>query len=134
MLSPITPPPTPILEGARHLVVDYEPILTVNTPPQSLVLQITDRESYILVTNEVEVVYKAAAAHEVRVKYKAKVTHKAEQIYIVYRGREEDLMSASSKTPLRRFSLDVLSSKDIKDISGLGELSEPRNEDSEIRV
>ena len=68
MLSPITPPPTPILEGAGDLVVDCEPMLAVNTPPQSPVLKIADRESRILVTNEVEV------THE------AEVTHKAEQV------------------------------------------------------
>ena len=28
-------------------------------------------------------------------------------MYIVYKGQEEDLMPASSKTPLRRFSLDI---------------------------
>jgi hypothetical protein len=33
-----------------------------------------------LVTNEVEVIHKAWAAHKVRVKYKAKVTHKAKQV------------------------------------------------------
>ena len=82
MLSPIAPPPTPILEGAGHLVVDCEPMLAVNTPPQSPVLKIADRESCILVTNEVEVTHEAGAAHEVNVKYKyeARVTHKAEQV------------------------------------------------------
>ena len=80
MLSPITPPSTPILEGAGHLVVDCEPILAADTPPQSPVLKIADRESYILVTNEVEVIHEAGAAHEVGVKYEAKVTHKAEQV------------------------------------------------------
>jgi hypothetical protein len=78
MLSPIAPPPTPILEGTGHLVV--EPMLAVNTPPQSPVLKIADRESYILVTNEVEVTHEAGAAHEVKVKYEAKVTHEAEQV------------------------------------------------------
>ena len=72
MLSSIAPPPTPILEGAGHLVV--EPMLAVNTPPQSPV------QSYILVTNEVEVTHEAGAAHEVKVKYEAKVTHEAEQV------------------------------------------------------
>lgn len=80
MLSLITPPPTPILEGAAHLVVDCEPVLAVNTPPQSPVLKIADRESRILVTNEVEVTHEAGAAHEVKVKYEVKVTHKAEQV------------------------------------------------------
>jgi hypothetical protein len=80
MLSPLTPSPTPILEGAGHLVVDWEPMLAVNTPPQSPVLEIADRESRILVTNEVKVTHEAGAAHEVKVKYEAKVTHKAEQV------------------------------------------------------
>jgi hypothetical protein len=53
-------------------------MLTVDTPPQSRVLHIADRESCILVTNEAEVIYEAAAANEVRVKYEANVTHKAE--------------------------------------------------------
>jgi hypothetical protein len=65
----------PYLEGGRHLVVDCEPILAVNTPPQSPVLEITDRESSILVTKEVEVTHEAGAAHEANVKYEAKVTH-----------------------------------------------------------
>ena len=80
MLSPISPPPTPILEGARHLVVDCEPMLAVNTPPQYPVLKIADRESCIWITNEVEVTHEARAEHEVKVKYEAKVTHKAEQV------------------------------------------------------
>jgi len=67
MLSPITPPPTPILEGAGHLVVDCEPMLAVNTPPQSPVPKIADRESRILVTKEVEVTHEAGAAHEVNI-------------------------------------------------------------------
>ncbi|KAG4412400.1 hypothetical protein IFR04_014468 [Cadophora malorum] len=79
MLSPIAPPPTPILEGAGHLVVDCEPMLAVNTPPQYPVLKIADRESCIWITNEVEVTHEARAEHEVKVKYEAKVTHKAEQ-------------------------------------------------------
>jgi hypothetical protein len=77
MLSLITPPLTPILEGAAHFVVDCEPMLAVNTPPQS---PVADRESCILVTNEVEVTHEVGAAHEVKVKYEAKVTHKAEQV------------------------------------------------------
>ena len=80
MVSSITPPTTPILEGAGHLVVDCEPMLAVNTPPQSPVLDIADRQSRILVTNQVEVTHKAAAEHEDKVKYEAKVTHKAEQV------------------------------------------------------
>jgi len=80
MLSPIAPPPTPILESAGHLVVDWELMLAVNTPPQSPVLKIADRESCILVTNEVEVTHEAGVAHEVKVKYEAKVTHEAEQV------------------------------------------------------
>jgi hypothetical protein len=55
-------------------------MLAVNTPPQSPVLKIADRESRILVTKEVEVTHEAGAAHEVKVKYEAKVTHKAEQV------------------------------------------------------
>jgi hypothetical protein len=55
-------------------------MLPVNTPPQSPVFKIADRESRILVTNEVEVTHEAGAAHEVKVKYEAKVTHKAEQV------------------------------------------------------
>ena len=66
MLSPITPPPTLILEGTGHLVIDCEPMLAVNTLPQSPVLKIADRE--------------AGAEVEVKVKYEAKVTHKAEQV------------------------------------------------------
>jgi hypothetical protein len=80
MLSLITPPPTPILEGATHLIVNCELVLVVNTPPQSLVLKIADRESRILVTNEVKVTHEAGAAHKVKVKYKVKVTHKAKQV------------------------------------------------------
>jgi hypothetical protein len=80
MLSPITPPPTPLLEGVAHLVVDCEPTLAVNTLPQSTVLKIADRESRILVTNEVEVAHEAGAEHEVKVKYEVKVMHKAEQV------------------------------------------------------
>jgi hypothetical protein len=68
MPSPITPPLTPLLEGVGHFVVDCEPILAVDTPPQSLVLKISDRESCILITTKVEV------------KYEANVTHKAEQV------------------------------------------------------
>jgi hypothetical protein len=55
-------------------------MLAVNTPLQSLVLEIANRESRILVINEVKVIYEARAAHEVKVKYKAKVTHKAKQV------------------------------------------------------
>jgi hypothetical protein len=80
ILSPITPPPTPILEGTRRLVIDYELMLIINIPLQSLVLKITNRESRILVTKKVEVIYEAGAKHEVKVKYEAKVTHKAEQV------------------------------------------------------
>jgi len=79
MLSPISPPPTPILEGARHLVVDCEPMLAVNTPP-SPILKSAARESCIWITDEVEVTHEAGAEHEVKVKYEAKVTHKAEQV------------------------------------------------------
>ncbi len=57
-----------------------ELMLAVDTPPQSPVLQIANRESCILVTNEAEVIHEAAAAHEVGVKYEANVTHKAEQV------------------------------------------------------
>ena len=79
MLSPIAPPPTPILEGAGHLVVDCEPMLAVNTPP-SPILKSAARESCIWITDEVEVTHEAGAEHEVKVKYEAKVTHKAEQV------------------------------------------------------
>lgn len=53
MLFPITPSPTPVLEGAGHLVV--------NSPP-SPILQGADRE--IWVTYEVEVTHEAAQKYE----------------------------------------------------------------------
>lgn len=77
---PVILPPTSILKGTRHLVINYELILIVNILPQSLVLKITDRESRILVINKVEVIYEARAIYKVRVKYKAKVIYKAKQI------------------------------------------------------
>jgi hypothetical protein len=55
-------------------------MLIINTPPQSLVLEIANRESRILVTNKVKVIYKARAVYKVKVKYKAKVTYKAKQV------------------------------------------------------
>jgi hypothetical protein len=106
MLSPITPPPTPILEGAGDLVVDCEPMLAVNTPPQSPVLKIADRESRILVTNEVEVTHEAGAAHEVKVKYEAKVTHRAEQV----RGYPDSLKSLGLTITDRNMSEPFLTS------------------------
>jgi hypothetical protein len=80
MLFPIIPLPTPILEGTRHLVIDYKPILAVNILLQSPVLKIANRESRILVTNKVEVIYKAGAEYKVKVKYKAKIAYKAKQV------------------------------------------------------
>jgi hypothetical protein len=80
MLSPIILLPTPILKGTGYLVINCKPILIVNILLQSPVLQITDRESCILVINKVEVIYKAAAIYEVGVKYKAKVIYKAKQV------------------------------------------------------
>jgi hypothetical protein len=106
MLSPITPPPTPILEGAGDLVVDCEPMLAVNTPPQSPVLKIADQESRILVTNEVEVTHEAGAAHEVKVKYEAKVTHRAEQV----RGYPDSLKSLGLTITDRNMSEPFLTS------------------------
>jgi hypothetical protein len=55
-------------------------MLAVNILLQSLVLKIANRESYILVTNEVKVTHKAGVAYKVKVKYEAKVTHKAKQV------------------------------------------------------
>jgi hypothetical protein len=90
----ISPPPTPILEGAAHFVVDCEPML-----------KIADRESRILVTNEVEVTHEVGAAHEVKVKYEAKVTHKAEQVR-GYPGFQE-LRAHHSSQKYERTLLDI---------------------------
>ena len=79
MLSPIAPPPTPILEGAGHLVVDCEPMLAIDTPP-SPVLKSAARMNCIWITSEVDVTYEAGAKHKVKVKYEATVTHQAEQV------------------------------------------------------
>jgi hypothetical protein len=78
MFSPITPPSTPILEGAGHLVVDYEPVPTVNTPPRSPILKSADRKCCILVTHGVEVTREVVVAD--KAKYEVKVTHEAEQV------------------------------------------------------
>lgn len=79
MLFPVTPPPTPVLKGAGHLLMDCELMLAVNTPP-SPNLKSAPRESCIWVTKEVEVIRESWAAHGVKVKYEAKATHKAEQV------------------------------------------------------
>lgn len=55
-------------------------MLIINILLQSLVLKIANRESYILITNKVKVIYKAEVAYKVKVKYKAKVIYKAKQI------------------------------------------------------
>jgi hypothetical protein len=79
MLFPFTPPPTPILEGAGHLVVDCQSMLAVNTLPPPI-LKSADRESCIWITHGVEVTHEVGVAHEVKVKYEVEVTHEAEQV------------------------------------------------------
>ncbi|KAH8792194.1 hypothetical protein F5882DRAFT_437771 [Hyaloscypha sp. PMI_1271] len=76
MLSPITPPPTPLLEGVAHLVVDCEPTLAVNTLP---VLKTAGQESCIWVTHRVEVTDEVRVADDVKIKYKVEARHEAEQ-------------------------------------------------------
>jgi len=80
MISLGTPPRSPILEGARHPATDCEPMLAVNTPSQSPVLKIADRQSCIWVSYEVEVIHEVGDAHDAKIKYEVEARHEAEQV------------------------------------------------------
>jgi len=80
MPSPIARPPTPILKGAGHLVVDCESMLAVNHPPPWCpVLRIADRER-IWVTYGVDVTHEVGLADDVKIKYEVEARYEAEQV------------------------------------------------------
>ena len=62
------------------MVVDCEPMLAVNTPPQYPVLKIADQESCIWVTHRVEVTNEVGVADDVKIKYEIEARHEAEQV------------------------------------------------------
>ena len=77
MRSPVILPPTLILEGARHLVADFEPMLPVNIV---LVLKTAGQESCIWVTHRVNVTNEVRVLNDIKIKYEVKARRKAEQV------------------------------------------------------